>query len=115
MQILSALEKAETRFVSDLQLIAERLVLYRLTKVREKNRELEFLSDAVSGVITSSRGAENIPQEVARLGTLSIEPGVMLYKNFDEIVTALEVMNSGELFNLVERLRREPLQKAFFD
>jgi len=110
LRILNALERSETNLVSDLQFVAERLVLYRITKVREKIRELDFLSKIITEIIVSSRGASGIPVEVSKLNTLGIREGQKLYEHFDDIVSVLEVLDSSELYKIIEQLRAQPLQ-----
>lgn len=97
--------------ISDLQFVAERLVLYRITKVRDKNRELEFLARIIRGVIASSRGGDPfVPPEVSRLlGPRNFVEGQKLYEHFDDIVTVLEVMDSSELYSIIGQLRTQPL------
>ena len=128
-QILQTIEFADNELGLDLWLIAERLMLYRLTRAGEQKRyELASLVHAIREIKSQSKGGGAVPSEIAALDDSGSDgfrgsADAKLTQVFSNVVDAAEQMNSEELYRLiallrkmggpkVERIDTEPLDRA---
>jgi hypothetical protein len=111
-QIVQTVEFADNELGLDLWLIAERLMLYRLTRAGEQKRyELASLVHAIRETKVQSKGEEAVPLEIAVLDNSGSDgfrgsADAKLTQVFSTVVEAAEQMNSEELYRLIALLRR---------
>jgi hypothetical protein len=119
-RILRVIESADMEFSQSLLLLVERIVLHRLTTARKQDQELVTLVSSIKKIVSSSRGAMDVPSQISKLKVSEDsseqreqlhENGAPLTYSFREVVDAIETMNPTELFELVSRLRKEPLKR----
>jgi hypothetical protein len=117
-QIVQIAEFADNELGLDLWLIAERLMLYRLTRAGDQKRyELASLVHAIRDIMSFSRGEEAIPSKIALLDASGSDgfrgrADAKLAQVFSIVVDAAEQMNSEELYMLIALLRRLEGPKA---
>ncbi|MDA4111047.1 MAG: hypothetical protein OK439_00800 [Thaumarchaeota archaeon] len=128
-KIIEAFEVADSELGLDLWLIAERLMLYRLTRAGEQKRdELATLVHAIREIMSQSQGAGAVSSEIATLDDSGSEgfrgrADSKLTLVFSTVVDAAENMNSEELYRLIallrhmegpkrERIDIQPLERA---
>ena len=114
-QILQVVESADTNLGEDLWLIAERIMLYRLTRAGEQKRlELASMVHLLRKVISESQGVQNLPPDLIQLdesATNEFKGGAEanLSLVFTTIVDMAESMNPDQLYLLISALRMTPL------
>jgi hypothetical protein len=128
-QLMQVTEAADTSLGEDLWLIAERIMLFRLTRAGEQKRlELAAMVHLLRKIITETQGEPNVPPELLELDEAassefqgSAEAKLSLV--FTTIVDLAESMNPDQLYLLIAALRKmelpeqpaidvEPLEKA---
>jgi len=120
-QIQRVVESADASLGEDLWLIAERIMLYRLTRAGEQKR-IELASEVhlLRKIISETRGEQNLPSELVVLNDSAInefrgsgEANLSLV--FTTIIDVAESMNPDQLYLLIAALRRTPLQGPLED
>ena len=128
-QILQVVETADGSLGEDLWLIAERIMLYRLTRAGEQKRiELASMVHLIRRIISETIGEENLTPELLQLddsasGEFKGSADANLSLVFTTIIDMAENMNSNQLYLLISALRKlelpeqvminvEPLEKA---
>jgi len=128
-QLVQVVEAADAGLGEDLWLIAERIMLFRLTRAGEQKRlELATMVHLLRKIIAETQGEQLVPPELAQLDEAatnefkgSVEANLSLV--FTTIVDMAESMNPGQLYLLIAALRKmdlpeqpvidvEPLEKA---
>jgi hypothetical protein len=128
-QILQTVEAADFGLGEDLWLIAERIMLYRLTRAGEQKRvELAAMVHTLRRIMSETQGELNIPIELVSLDDSAknefrgdAESNLSLV--FTTIVDMAENMSSHQLYLLISALRKmdlpapqeisvEPLEKT---
>lgn len=110
--LVEDLERADNELGEDLWLIAERIMLYRLTRAGEQKRfELGLLVNAIREIVSGTEGADSVPKEIIELGESAAEGfrgsnERMLSEVFTLAVDVAENMNSEELYRLIAFLRK---------
>ncbi len=110
--ILETVESADREFAQSLLLFAERIVLYRLTRVKFKVNELGLMVDLIKQIVSSSKGEDAVPPEVAQLELLGNEEEESLNNVFSIVIDAVEKMDSQDLLKLVGKLRQEQIREG---
>jgi len=111
-QLLQTVELADNELGLDLWLIAEQLMLFRLTRAGEQKRyELAFLVHAIREIKSKTEGEAAVPPEIIALDKISNEgfrgsADANLTEVFSTVVDAAEKMNSEELYRLIALLRK---------
>jgi hypothetical protein len=126
-KILQIFETSDRELGEDLWLIAERIMLYRLTRAGEQKRlELASMVHLIKEIMSETEG--NLSKEIIQLDT-SASDGFKgssegtLSLVFTTVVDESERMNPGQLYRLIAALRKmelprqedsaiEPLEKA---
>jgi hypothetical protein len=128
-QIVQVAETANLSFGEDLWLIAERIMLYRLTRAGDQKRiELASMVHLLKRIISETQGDQNIPPELAELDASAANSfkgsaDANLSIVFTTVVDLAESMNEDQLYLLISALRKlelpdpevidtEPLEKA---
>jgi hypothetical protein len=117
MRILRIFADAQSEFSQSLLLLVERLVLHRLTTAKKQSQELATLVRSIKEIAAASRGPANLPPQVSRLnavdgdGEEAGQSRAPLVNSFRDVVDAIETMDTSELYELVSRLRNEPLKR----
>jgi hypothetical protein len=128
-QILQVAEAADTSLGEDLWLIAERIMLFRLTRAGEQKRlELASMVHLLRKILTETQGESSLPPELIELddaaaGEFKGSAEAKLSLVFTTIVDLAESMNPDQLYLLISALRKlelpkqesvdiEPLEKA---
>ena len=117
-QLLQTVEFADNELGLDLWLIAEQLMLFRLTRAGEQKRyELAFLVHAIRDIKAQAEGEAAVPPEIIALDKSSIEAfrgsaDAKLTEVFSTVVDAAEKMNSEELYRLIALLRKVESPKS---
>jgi hypothetical protein len=128
-QLLQLVEVADAGLGEDLWLIAERIMLFRLTRAGEQKRlELAAMVHLLRKIIAETQGEPMVPSELVQLDEAatnefkgSVEANLSLV--FTTIVDMAESMSPGQLYLLISALRKmelpehsvidvEPLEKA---
>jgi hypothetical protein len=128
-QLLQLVEVADAGLGEDLWLIAERIMLFRLTRAGEQKRlELAAMVHLLRRIISETQGESMVPPELVQLDEAatnefkgSVEANLSLV--FTTIVDMAESMNPEQLYLLISALRKmelpeqpvidvEPLEKA---
>jgi len=128
-QMIQIFEASDRELGEDLWLIAERIMLYRLTRAGEQKRiELGSMVHLIREIMAETQGAENLSPEIVQLDNLA-EDGfngsseANLSRVFTTVVDEAERMNPEQLYRLISALRKlelpaqenlaiEPLEKA---
>jgi DNA-binding GntR family transcriptional regulator len=119
--IKKTLRKADEELAENLKLFVERLVLYRITRVKEKAPELalfaRFLLEAASLEREEdenlSRAAPSFSEEISSIEALrneKLSPSDVAGL-FSAMVDALENLNGKQLYYILEKLRTEPMAR----
>jgi hypothetical protein len=111
-QILQTAEAADASLGEDLWLIAERILLFRLTRAGEQKRvELASMVHLIRKIISDTIGQEKLSPELVKMDELasnefkgSADANLSLV--FTEIVDMAENMNSQQLYHLISALRK---------
>jgi len=114
-QLLQTAESADFSLGEDLWLIAERIMLYRLTRAGEQKRiELASMVHLVRRIISETQGELNIPIEIVSLDDSAknefkgdAESNLSLV--FTTIIDISENMPAHQLYLLIAALRKMPL------
>jgi uncharacterized protein (UPF0147 family) len=110
IQLVDRLERGDAEFGQDLWLMAERIILSRLTRSQDKKSDL----DSIFHVIQQISKPENLPRvtksEVGENLSATVEEHPNLSSSFSQAVDMLEEMDSSQLYKLITWLRNE---KAF--
>ncbi len=114
-QILQVAEAADIALGEDLWLIAERIMLYRLTRAGEQKRvELASMVHLLRRIISETQGEVNLPPELVQLDNSasnefkgSVESNLSLV--FTAIVDMAENMSAKQLYLLISALRKMEL------
>jgi len=128
-ELLRVTEAADVSLGEDLWLIAERIMLFRLTRAGEQKRlELAAMVHLLRRIISETQGEQNLPSDLLQLDEAatnefkgSAEANLSLV--FTTIVDMAESMNPEQLYLLISSLRKmelpqpveidtEPLDKA---
>jgi len=128
-QILQVAETADSSLGEDLWLIAERIMLYRLTRAGDQKRvELAAMVHLLRRIVSETQGEQNLTPELLQLDDSastefkgSAEANLSLV--FTTIVDMAESMSPNQLYLLISALRKmdlpeqssvnvEPLEKA---
>lgn len=109
---LDIFERADREFAQNLLLFAERIVLYRLTRVRDKAEELGLLVHLITFIVSSSKGVSDVSPEILKLGYLGTQQGESVNTAFSEVVDAVEKLDPEDLLEFVARLRKEPIREG---
>ena len=128
-ELLRVTEAADLSLGEDLWLIAERIMLFRLTRAGEQKRlELAAMVHLLRRIISETQGEQNLPSDLLQLDEAatnefkgSAEANLSLV--FTTIVDMAESMNPEQLYLLISSLRKmelpqpveidtEPLDKA---
>jgi hypothetical protein len=118
--LLEDIDRADFDLGADLWLIAERIMLYRLTRAGfQKRIELAGLVRAITDIISGAEGASAVPKEVRELDKsaseqFTSESETTLSRVFSVVVDVSETMNNQELYKLIEYLRSAPLPREPF-
>jgi hypothetical protein len=116
-QLLQTLDFADNELGLDLWLIAEQLMLFRLTRAGEQKRyELAVLVHAIHEIKSQSEGEAAVPREIISLDDSSSEgfkgrADAKLTEVFSSVIDAAEQMNSEELYRLIALLRKVAVTK----
>jgi len=111
-ELLNDLERADSELGLDLWLIAERIMLHRLTRAGGLKRvELTILVHAIKNIISEIEGPTAIPGEILDLDRSANhefrgENEANLTQAFTVVVDVAERMNSEELYRLISHLRK---------
>jgi hypothetical protein len=116
-QLLQVAEAADVSLGEDLWLIAERIMLYRLTRAGEQKRmELAAMVRLLRKIISDTQGEANLSSELVELDSSaanefkgSAEANLSLV--FTTIVDISESMNPDQLYLLISSLRKIELPK----
>lgn len=114
-QILLAAESADASLGEDLWLIAERIMLYRLTRAGEQKRlELASMVHLFRKIISETRGEQNLPPELTELDEAAADDfrgsaEAKLSLVFTTIVDLAENMSTDQLYLLISALRKMDL------
>jgi hypothetical protein len=108
IQLVDRLERADAEFGQDLWLMAERIILSRLTRSQDKKRDLDSIFHVIQQIckpensprVTKSVLGENPPETVE-------EERPNLSSSFSQMVDMLEEMDSAQLYKLITWLRNE--------
>ena len=128
-QILQIFEASDRELGEDLWLIAERIMLYRLTRAGEQKRiELASMVHLIREIMSETDGAQNLSPEIVQLDNSASESfngssEANLSRVFTTVVDEAERMNPEQLYRLISALRKmelprqedlaiEPLEKA---
>jgi hypothetical protein len=128
-QLIQVTEVADASFGEDLWLIAERIMLFRLTRAGEQKRwELAAMVHLLRKIFSETQGEAKLPPDLIELDESaknefkgSAEAKLSLV--FTTIVDMAESMNPEQLYRLIAALRKlqlpepevintEPLDKA---
>jgi hypothetical protein len=128
-QILQLVETSDSSLGEDLWLIAERIMLYRLTRAGELKRvELAGMVHLLRRIVSETRGEQTVSSELLELDNSAAdgfqgraESNLSLV--FTTIIDTAEGMNPDQLYRLISALRKmelpkqpvidiEPLEKA---
>lgn len=115
--LLEDLDRANGEFGEDLWLIAERIILYRLTRAGlQKRVELATLVHAIRGIISELEGVSSVPPQIEALDKSAEqqfrgESEGNLREVFSAVVDAAEGMNVEELYKLIAFLRKAELPR----
>jgi hypothetical protein len=128
-ELLRVTEAADMSLGEDLWLIAERIMLFRLTRAGEQKRlELAAMVHLLRRIISETQGEQKLPPDLVQLDESatnefkgSAEANLSLV--FTTIVDMAESMNPEQLYLLISALRKmelpqqvvidtEPLDKA---
>jgi len=128
-ELLRVTEAADVSLGEDLWLIAERIMLFRLTRAGDQKRlELAAMVHLLRRIISETQGEQNLPSDLLQLDEAatnefkgSAEANLSLV--FTTIVDMAESMNPEQLYLLISSLRKmelpqpveidtEPLDKA---
>ena len=119
--LLLELSNSDRALGEDLWLIAERIMLHRLTRAGwQKRTELALLVHAIREIISEAEGALAVPNEIIELDEAakqdfkdSAEGNANLTQAVSVAVDAAENMNSEELYRLITFLRNSdgPIQE----
>ena len=116
-QLLQTVEFADNELGLDLWLIAEQLMLFRLTRAGEQKRyELAFLVHAMREIKSQSEGEAAVPPEIIALDNSSSQgfkgsADSKLTAVFSTVVDAAELMNPEGLYRLIAKLRKVPVTR----
>lgn len=111
-QIVQIAEAADNSLGEDLWLIAERIMLFRLTRAGEQKRlELASLVHLLVRIVSETQGKENLPSELVQLdenasNEFKGSADANLSLVFTSIVDTAENMNSDQLYLLIAALRK---------
>lgn len=116
-QLVQVTEAADAGLGEDLWLIAERIMLYRLTRAGQQKRlELATMVNLLIRIISETQGKQNLPPELSELaGSASNEfkgsGEANLSPVFTTVVDVAENMNPEQLYLLISALRKIELPK----
>jgi hypothetical protein len=111
IQLVDRLERADAEFGQDLWLMAERIILSRLTRSQDKKRDLDSIFHVIQQICkpeNSPRVAKSVLEENSPETVEEERPN--LSSSFSQMVDMLEEMDSAQLYKLITWLRNE---KAF--
>ena len=114
-QMIEIAESTDTSLGEDLWLIAERIMLYRLTRAGEQKRvELASMVHLLRKIISETEGEASLPSELVQLdGYASNEfrerAESSLSSVFTTIIDIAENMNSDQLYLLISSSRKMEL------
>ena len=115
IQLIDRLERADQEFGQDLWLMAERIVLGRLTRSQDKQADLNSIFHVIEQISRPDSSFEDVtPGEKEISSTIAVngaaEDQSDLASSFSAAVDMLEKMDSAQLYKLITWLRNE---KAF--
>ena len=128
-QIVQIFETSDRELGEDLWLIAERIMLYRLTRAGEQKRlELASMVHLIRQIMSATEGSQNLSPEIVQLDDAASNgfngsSEANLSRVFTTIVDEAERMNTEQLYRLIAALRKmelprqedlaiEPLERA---
>jgi hypothetical protein len=108
------LSRADKELHENLHLFVERMMLFRITRTRQKGAELARFARILveAGTIGQDRGP--VLQEITAFGSLVREELSRsdVANLFSAMVLATENLDAVQLYYLLEKLRTEPIGKA---
>ncbi len=105
IHLQNAVDKADKEFGQDLWLIAERIVLNRITKSTNSRQEIESILREIKQIRSESEESlEDGNGPELEKTTLNNSP---LSSGFSQVVDLLESLDSGRLYQLIAWLRNE--------
>jgi hypothetical protein len=126
-QLFEVAQFADEELGMDLWLLAERLMLFRLTRAAERKRyELASLVHAIHEIKSQSQGEASVPSKIVALDDSGSEGfrgsgEANLTEVFSTVVDSAEQMSYHELYRLISLLRKmegpkfEPVDVAPFE
>jgi hypothetical protein len=114
-ELVQVAEAANASLGEDLWLIAERIMLFRLTRVSDQKRlELAAMVHLLRKIFTETQGEQNVPPELLQLDESankefkgSAEANLTLV--FTTVIDTAESMSPEQLYLLISALRKMEL------
>ncbi len=105
------LKKSDEELFENLRLFAERIMLYRITRAKDKSAELGVFARILAEVGTMSENPENLLEEISGIESLAKKELTKSEETnlFSTMVQATENLSARELYYLLEKLRSEPM------
>jgi hypothetical protein len=107
-------QKADEQLFENLRLFVERLILYRITRVREKGPELAMFARTMLEASNLNENPRDISQEVTWFDALGKEKfsSEGITSLFSGMISATETLDAKQLYYVLHKLRTVPLAKA---
>ncbi|MGI0090924.1 MAG: hypothetical protein ACREBS_04375 [Nitrososphaerales archaeon] len=115
LALVDKIDRADREFGQDLWLIAERIVLQRLTKTQEKGLALRLLARELKEIIGHPKETTlGTPEKFSELDEFEGQNSdtVQLSRAFSVIVDSLEKMDSDQMYRVIDWLRVETTPAA---
>jgi hypothetical protein len=112
--IEKTIKKADAELLENLRLFAERITLFRITRVKKKGPELARFATILlqAGKISEDPGASSSSyEEISSFESLANErlSPADISGLFSAMVDALESLDGKQLYYILDKLRNEPL------
>jgi hypothetical protein len=113
--IQRVLGRADQELLENLHLYVERIMLYRITRVKDKTTELRAFRIALLEAGSLNENPEVALKRASEVESVATQGSMALpSKVFSTMVEATESLNGKQLFYILEKLRHEPLSQPIY-
>lgn len=114
--IQRVLGRADQELLESLHLYVERLMLYRITRVKDKTTELGAFRTALLEAGSLNENPEDVLRRASGVESIVEREGLIMppSKVFSTMVEATESLNGKQLYYILEKLRHEPLAQPIY-
>lgn len=110
--IQRVLGRADQELLENIHLIVERIMLYRVTRVKDKIPELQAFKTALLEAGSLNENPEAVLKQVSDLESVTTQDEtVPISKVFSTMVEATENLSGKQLYYILEKFRHAPLTR----